>query len=62
MNWHSRPPTSDEVIIGTITATTTRTGLAVHAALDADTYDKGIKISDKEMNTLWQTITTCPDN
>jgi hypothetical protein len=54
MNWRGRPLTSHEVIIETITATTTRTGLTVHAALDADTYDKGIKISDKHMKALEQ--------
>jgi len=54
MNWRGRPLTSHEVIIETITATTTRTGLTVHAALDTDTYAKGIKISDKEMKTLEQ--------
>jgi hypothetical protein len=54
MNWRGRPLTSHEVIIETIAATTTRTGLTVHAALDTDTYAKGIKISDKEMKTLEQ--------
>jgi len=54
MNWRGRPLTSHEVIIETITATTTGTGPTVHAALDTDTYDKGIKISDKHMKTLEQ--------
>jgi Rhodopirellula transposase DDE domain len=54
MNWRGRPLTSHEVIIETIAATTTRTGLTVHAALDTDTYDKGIKISDKQMQALEQ--------
>ena len=54
MNWRGRPLTSHEVIVETITATTTRTGLTVHAALDTGTYDKGIKISDKQMKTLEQ--------
>ena len=54
MNWRGRPLTSHEVIIETITATTTRTGLTVHAALETDNYAKGIKISDKEMKTLEQ--------
>jgi hypothetical protein len=54
MNWRGRPLTSHQVIIETIAATTTRTGLTVHAALDTGTYDKGIKISDKEMRALEQ--------
>jgi hypothetical protein len=34
MNWRGRPLTCHEVIVQTIAATTTRTGLAVHAELD----------------------------
>ena len=34
MNWRGRPLTSHEVIINTIGATTTRTGLKVQARLD----------------------------
>jgi hypothetical protein len=33
-NWRGRPLTSHEVVVGTIGATTTRTGLSVHAELD----------------------------
>ena len=54
MNWRGRPLTSHEVIVETISATRTRTGLNVRAALDTDTYPKGIKISTKEMDTLEQ--------
>jgi hypothetical protein len=36
MNWRGRPLTSHEVVINTIAATTTRTGLRVHSELDAD--------------------------
>jgi len=52
MNWRGRPLTSHEVIINTIAATTTRTGLRVQAALDTSTYPKGIRISDKQMKDL----------
>src|SRR5215475_6587094 len=52
MNWRGRPLTSHEVIINTIAATTTRTGLTVQAALDTSTYPKGIRISDKQMKDL----------
>ena len=54
MNWRGRPLTSHEVIVETIAATTTKTGLTVQAALDTGTYEKGIKISDKEMKALEQ--------
>src|SRR6266571_2590773 len=54
MNWRGRPLTSHEVIVETIAATTTTTGLTVQAALDTGTYEKGIKISDKQMKALEQ--------
>lgn len=43
MNWRGRPLTSHDVIVNSIAATTTRTGLEVHAELDPGTYDTGIK-------------------
>ena len=47
MNW--RPPlTSHEVVVQTIAATTTRTGLTVQAELDTSAYPKGIKIPDRD--------------
>ena len=52
MNWRGRPLTSHEVIVQTIAATTTRTGLRVHAELDASTYDTGVKVSDAQMEAL----------
>ena len=52
MNWRGRPLTSHEVIIETIGAVTTKTGLTVQAALDTDTYPKGIRISNKDMKTF----------
>ena len=47
-----RPLTSHEVIVNTIAATTTRTGLKVHAELDTASYPTGIKIPDREMKAL----------
>ncbi len=52
MNWRGRPLTSHEVIVETIAATATKTGLRVRAVLDTDTYPKGIKISDKQMKAF----------
>jgi len=54
MNWRGRPLTSHEVIVQTIAATTTRTGLTVAAGLDPGEYPKGIKISDRQMKDLEQ--------
>ena len=53
MNWRARPLESHQVVIETIAATTTRTGLTVRAVLDTSTYEKGIKITDKEMKA-WE--------
>jgi hypothetical protein len=52
MNWRGRPLTSHEVIVNTIAATTTATGLTVHAELDDRTYPTGVKISDQQMTAL----------
>ena len=52
MNWRGRPLTSHEVIVETIAATTTKTGLTVHAELDRATYPTGVKIPDQEMKDL----------
>jgi hypothetical protein len=52
MNWRGRPLTSHEVIVETIAATTTSTGLTVRAELDEAIYPVGVKISDKDMKNL----------
>ena len=52
MNWRGRPLTSHEVIVETIAATTTTTGLTVQAELDTNTYPIGIKIPDQQMQAL----------
>jgi hypothetical protein len=51
-NWRGRPLTSHEVIVETIAATTTRTGLKVHAQLDTGAYPTGVKVSDAAMEVL----------
>lgn len=43
---------SHEVIVETIAATTTSTGLTVHAELDQATYPTGVKIPDTQMKAL----------
>ena len=52
LNWRGRPLTSHEVIVQTIAATTTATGLTVHAELDPGSYPQGVKISDERMAAL----------
>jgi hypothetical protein len=52
MNWRGRPLTSHEVIVNTIAATTTATGLQVRAALDTGAYPTRVKISDQQMTAL----------
>jgi hypothetical protein len=51
-NWRGRPLASHEVVVNTIAATTTRTGLRVHAELDTGTYPAGAKVSDTQMDCL----------
>jgi hypothetical protein len=52
LNWRGRPLTSHEVVVNTIAATTTRTGLKVRAELDTATYPTGVHISDAQLEAL----------
>ncbi len=52
MNWRGRPLTSHQVVVSTIAATTTRTGLRVHAELDPGRYATGAKVSDAQLAAL----------
>ena len=52
MNWRGRPLTSHEVILASIAATTTSTGLRVHAELDTADYPTGTQISNARMAAL----------
>jgi transposase len=52
MNWRGRPLTSHEVVVNTIAATTTRTGLTVRAELDTRACATGVKISNTQMDAL----------
>jgi hypothetical protein len=52
MNWRGRPLQTHEVVVKTIAATTTTTGLTIQAELDTTTYQRGIKITDKEMKAF----------
>ena len=52
MNWRGRPLTSHQVVVDLISATTTRTGLTVHAEPNTETYPRGIKITKAEMDAI----------
>jgi hypothetical protein len=52
MNWRGVPLTSFQTIVNLISSTTTRSGLTVGAAIDQNTYPKGIKVSDAQMRML----------
>jgi hypothetical protein len=49
VNWRGRPLVCHEVIVELIAATTTRTGLTVHAELDRGAYPLGVKVSDQQL-------------
>ncbi len=49
MNWRGRPLETLRTVIELISATTTTTGLTIHADHDPSLYAKGIKITDAEL-------------
>ena len=51
-NWRGKPLVSLETIVNLIANTTTETGLKVKAMKDTNIYQKGIKISDEEMEKI----------
>jgi transposase len=51
-NWRGRPLDSLATVVNLISNTTTRTGLFVEASLDYTSYEKGIKVSDEQMEQL----------
>ena len=51
-NWRGRPLLSREVVVNLIGNTTTAGGLKIPAALDENTYQPGIKVSDQELAEL----------
>jgi len=52
MNWRGRPLASHQVIVQSIAATTTRTGLRVHAELDPGSYPAGARITKAQIAGL----------
>ena len=52
LNWAGKPLRTFETLLGFIRNTVTETGLRVKAIVSPKVYQKGIKVSDKEMATL----------
>ncbi len=51
-NWRGQPLVSRAVVVNLIGSTQTRAGLRVEAELDTNTYEKGIKVTDEEMESV----------
>jgi Rhodopirellula transposase DDE domain len=51
-NWRGRPLVSRAVVVNLIGSTRTRTGLRVRAELDTNSYPKGIKVTNQEMESV----------
>ncbi|HMC94674.1 MAG TPA: ISAzo13 family transposase, partial [Polyangia bacterium] len=52
LNWRGKPLESLEVIINLIAATTTSTGLKLYARLDDRSYERGIDVTDQQLNSV----------
>lgn len=52
LNWRGRPLTDYQVVVETIAATTTETGLTVEAVLDPGVYPTGVKITDAQIKAV----------
>lgn len=50
--WRAHPLTDHLTVVELIGATTTTTGLKVECAIDTNTYEKGVKVSDAEIASL----------
>lgn len=51
-NWRGRPLVSYQTIVQLIAATTTKAGLTVKSELDTNSYPKGIKVADADMEAI----------
>jgi hypothetical protein len=51
-NWRGRPLETVETIVSLIGNTTTKTGLRIRAALDKNSYEKGLTVMDEELAAL----------
>lgn len=48
-NWRGKPLSSRQVVVSLIGSTTSTKGLKVYAQLDENSYERGIKITDKQL-------------
>ncbi len=51
-NWRGRPLITKETVVNLISNTKTKKGLEIQSQLDENTYEKGIKVTDEEMNNI----------
>jgi hypothetical protein len=51
-NWRGRPLTSYEVIVNLIASTSTTAGLKVQAAIDNNSYQVGVTVTDEELKRM----------
>lgn len=51
-NWRGRPLETVAVIVSLISSTTTDKGLTVQCVVDPNQYERGIKVSDSELNAV----------
>jgi transposase len=52
VNWRGRPLTDYQVVVETIAATTTSTGLTVEAVLDEGVYPTGVRVTNAQMKAV----------
>ena len=52
LNWRTKPLTSIQVVVDLIGATKTEKGLKVKAKIDSNTYQKGIVVTDQELENI----------
>ena len=52
INWKGQPLVSYETVVNLIGNTQTKTGLRINAKLDPRTYEKGIKVTDEQMESI----------
>lgn len=52
MNWKAKPLVNVQFVVDLIGATTTQKGLKVKSKLDSNLYQKGLKVSDKELANI----------
>ena len=51
-NWRGKPLYNLQTVVNLISSTTTRAGLTVKSAVDDTYYEKGIKVSDQELERI----------